>query len=284
MIDFNIILILTTDILLYHYLFIFFKTKIPQMKNQNCFPVVFILAIIIIFLFQSCASTDKVTNSGIIQKRKYTKGFYVNIIRNKIKINKNLKIERQVLNDNCIVEEKYNVLECSFEDYNKETDTNSVYLVTSTKVIPVILQKNKLPLISTLSKPQKPSKNIVKRIFTKSKQKATAKSLIDQPNEDPKLNKIAMFGFVCSLLALTGIIVSAVFSIFAAIYSFFFIIPAIICCSIGIFQINRRKGKEKGKAFAVIGLIIGIVLYLCAFGLIFLFMAANKVDLFSGTM
>ena len=231
------------------------------MKNQKYFPIILILLIIVVLLLQSCVTTDKVTNLNIIQKRKYTKGFYVNTIRNKIKIKKNRKIDRPIFKDTCTIG-KTNIVIENFENYKETKETNCLDLIASTKEIPASLQKQKLLPVYSLNKNQKENKIIVSRIFNKSKREIIPKILLNKTGENPKVLPMAMLGFSLSIIGLLCLLVFSNYFWLAVISGLIIELVALIVSIISLEKINRNPTKLNGKAEAVLGIIFSTALIL----------------------
>ncbi len=227
------------------------------MKNQNYFPIIFILAIIIILLFQSCATTDKVTNSRIIQKRKYTKGFYVNTIRNNIKINKSNKLKKQTSNDTNTTINNVVLTGC-FEKHKTITDTNPINLLASTKHIPTMQFRKKLPPVYTFNKPQ----NTAKRILYKNRNEVLPKSLFNKSNEKPKVLPLAVIGFSLSILGLLCILILKNFLLLGIILTLIIELTAFIISVSSLKKINKNPAMYNGKSEAILGIIFSTVIIL----------------------
>ncbi len=232
------------------------------MKNQNYFPIILILTIIVIILLQSCATTDMVTNSRIIQKRKYTKGFYVNTIRNKI--NKDLILGKSTFKDTSIIKGQNNILDNNFEKYEKNTGANCNYLIASTVKTPISLPKEKLLSVNISSKQQKPNKNIVKRIINKGKREVAIKSLyLDKLDENPKkILPAALIGFSLSFIGLLCMLILKNLFWWSIFLGLIIEVVALIMSIIGLIRINKDSTVFKGKSEAIFGIFFSSVLLL----------------------
>ena len=233
------------------------------MKNQNCFFI--ILVLIVILLLQSCVTTDKVTNSKIIQKRKYNKGFYFDLLDKYKLSNNHIKINNSI---------EYSLAGNEIDSIKKLGGKNDIkdsifyksILIASVNGLPLPLQNEKSKTIDSL-RTTKGSKH--KRLATKAKF-YIKKSAGFESNNSEKSWK-ATIGFGLSISGMVTILLSALLSSIALFYlSAIFIIPAIILCIMGIKQ--TRKEKATGRTYAIVGLIIGGIslIFLLWFSILYL--------------
>lgn len=266
MIDFNIILILATDIILYHYLILFIKSGIQKMKNQKYVTIILILTIIIIILLQACEATNKVSNSRTIQKRKYNNGFYVDFISSKKTKSINQNNEKQLVIKMIDLQDNKKQQQTRSFYLNNEKDSiiekkdvlfsslENIVLYPSFKESPHFAFKNK-----TIQAKQ--NNNNIGKEFISGKKMLNTRSKPILYSEKHEINKIALIGFILATLGLLTLFLSFYFSFVLGMYlSLLFSIPAIPLSIIGF-----TKGRmNAGKVFGIIGFILGILGYFAA--------------------
>jgi hypothetical protein len=229
----------------------------------------FAFALLLIFflpIIHSCVTTDKVTNSKIIQKRKYNKGFYVDLFSS--------KKTRSIKQNN---EQQLVINTIDIPDNNKQQQTESFYLnyendntietkdilLTSAENIVIYPSIKKYTHIDNKNKivQTKPKNNAIGEDFIFAKKKLNTKSKPILYDEKLEINKIALAGFILAILGLLTLFLSFYFSFILGIYiSFIFSIPAIPLSIIG-YSKGRMNG---GKVFGIIGFILGILGYFVA--------------------
>ena len=237
------------------------------MKTKKYFLLA-VLLFIILPLLHSCFTSDKVTNSMIIQKRKYNKGYYVNYFSFKFKNNKTIKQndEKHLVIDTIKIPNKISqsTIESLFLQYeiSSTNKTKDIFLtsIENISIKPYLKEyfqiTNKNKIIQT-----EPNNAKVKKNFNCIKKRLNVLTKVVSYEEKPKINNLALAGFGFSLLALITIIISLLLSFMIGVYlSLIFSIPAIILCIFGF--IKTRKNNEKGKVLAIIGFILSSLLCL----------------------
>jgi hypothetical protein len=205
----------------------------------------------------SCSTTDKVISEHSIQKRKYNKGFFVNI-RNKEKISKTKlfensfsKINDQKILKSMVIESENGISnQLTNLDEHYEANNNSLIASTNNKIL---INQNISKLNNSLHKEYFNSKKFVKVFnkinhssrndFNKYNSKPDITPIDDKKESDGR--KMSIASFVCGLVGL-------VLFPFTGISALIFGILAVI---FGIKGIN--KGNLRG--FAIAGLILGII-------------------------
>ena len=264
----------------------FFKPLIPlNSSKKNILSVtkkylthikLYFINCVILFSFFSCTTNRDVSTNNIIQKRKYRKGFYVNIIHHK---------KKKTLINNKEYSETYNS-SITFKDsaYEHFSENKNVVLASS----------NFETDISTIIKYEK--NQHLKRTITAENYKQNFTSSINQKKSSPKIfpkknkskdNEPVKNEFIGALSCVIGILAFAfVFNSFFnivlySVFSFDIMLPilaGIAAVVLGIVSLRKIKNSltnYKGKGFAIFGLIIGLLSLYLGFSLLLLLSHAS---------
>jgi hypothetical protein len=219
--------------------------------------------ILLSFIISSCRNTNNVVSAGIIQKRKYNKGYFVNIFpkRQKVTAVQTPQSETVITSSNQTV---------------TGTDKNDDDLLAATDDVKQTVNNPSKPILPDEKIiQQKQSNRIIGKIIGKIERKLITPFPKDVTDDNPKVNGFALAGFICGVSAplllglLTLVNVVVTFPIFAI--SAVIAIPcAIIFSAIGLHQIKLYPYNYKGKIFAIIGIVIGLAGIIIVFFLVFL--------------
>jgi hypothetical protein len=255
------------------------------MKTKTSFFSLISSIIILSFIFSSCTTTNNVVSSGPIQKRKYNKGFFVNIFPKREKVSTVLhpNSETAVMTENSL--SSLSLKGGEFSDANpsrsgqkhQKIDTTNIYLLASVDNVKQIDNNATKPVPpEDKNIKQKLNTGLVGKIISKIERKVNTPFPLKRDDEKPRLNGMALAGFICSLLGPTiGIglsFIGAISSPTAIITAIILGIIALMCIIFGIIysslalrRMRRNPGKWKGRGFAIAGLIIGFLTVLVIF-------------------
>ncbi len=207
------------------------------MKNNYILSMILVIIVLIIY---SCNTTNNLSSDGLIQKRKFRKGYYVqnpfnNHIKQSTETNKDFDIAKKQ------DEQKRNPEIVS----NKET-INEEVLMASVNNDPIALTKNNSVINNIKNLYNSDIKDIqtFKKEYNKIKKGFKHKIVLKEKNKSKILSEGSGGGFSISafVLGVVGLIVAG-------------IICGILAIIFGV--IGLGKGKLKGLAIA--GLILGII-------------------------
>lgn len=224
----------------------------------NKFTFRFIILLIIATSFGSCKTGDTIADHGIVQKRKYQKGYHVNVRtpfkfkKEKVNLTKNgelsytdtekikvnlqpekgeLQYPNRTLSE-IIPEDEISSFKIDDGRVESSFDEN---MEASTSSIPAIKSHSLFPGFSAAS------------------------DTVKQPNansKDPdyytdyaavkRTNTLALLSFIFAMASLF-------------IFGLPFGVAAVVCGIIGISQIEKKPTVYKGRAFAIIGIVVGII-------------------------
>jgi uncharacterized membrane protein len=221
------------------------------------------LLFIILPIIHSCVTTDKVTNSKIIQKRKYNKGFYVDLFSS--------KKTKSIKNNN---EKQLVIKKIDLPDHNTKEPTESYFLNNENDNMPeikdILLASTENPVIYPSIKEHskivfknkkvqaKPKNTLIEKEYKSVKNKLNNLKSIPS-DEKPKINKKVIAGFVLSAIGWTILILAFLFHFIPGIYiALLFSIPAIILCLKGYRNVKKEIGT--GRRLALAGFITGFAL------------------------
>ncbi len=205
------------------------------MKTLNKLLFYYLLLIIIA---TSCKTTQNVSDSSFIQKRKYNKGFYINKLNGSQKKNiKTVYLAEEIAKKN--VAEQTHKIKGSITE-NSEKDAYSEELEASNEKL---VSKQKI----------KNNNKVTPNYFTGfdfiKARKVLRKSDL-KPNDDGlRFHWAAITGFVLGILSVVIVYLA---------------IPAIVFSAIALSKIKQNPETYKGKGLALAGLIIGLTLTLLA--------------------
>lgn len=223
-----------------------------RMKTFTRFAIRMIFLIAVASFFASCKTGSSVSDKGIVQKRKYQKGFYVNV---KSPFDKKQKLEEKRGEDTAILAEVKSPQAISREKsipqikQSKRSDKvgRTKTHETITKSIPA--DEDHLKLEASVSKELQPDVFTKKHSFYNQNQimdEATVSPQVTEQYQPQRINTPALLSFIFGILSL-----------------FIFGIPlgiaAIVCGIIGIVQINNNPELFRGSGFAIAGIIVGLI-------------------------
>jgi len=81
--------------------------------------------------------------------------------------------------------------------------------------------------------------------------KKETQSTLKNNGDEPKINEMALAGFICSTVGFFLVIIAG--------WPFMLGTIGVVFSSIGLIKINKDPSKWKGKSFAIAGLVVGIV-------------------------
>lgn len=202
----------------------------------------------------SCSTSNNVTSNGLIQKRKYNKGYYV-------KSNKQIKAKKEKL----VVVNSVN--ETDFENVpaiQNNARTEVVRVEKSKKNKPS--KKNKIAppddrIAITLKDILGESKNVTSKKLLKINNKIIRKFYQQDPpvqNYTPANRKLEALGLVSFFSALIGLFIGGLL----------FGTAAVVLSIISLNKFSKNPGMYKGKGWAIVGLILGIIAIIGAIAVI----------------
>lgn len=196
-----------------------------------------ILVIIGIVLgLSSCKTSSSLTDSGLVQKRRYQKGYHLNL-----KSHSHDKSDKQELAQ----KEKESPLVASIDG---QLSIDQQLPPKELKTLPEPKNEIETTESSTSKKLNRPKVHSGERLSVKKHSEYKPRS--DGPDyygkTGKKLNILALLSFIFAIL-----------SIF--ILGIPFGIAALVCGIIGLSQISKYPDVYKGKGFAIAGIIIGLI-------------------------
>jgi len=210
----------------------------------------FIGLLIVVYVFASCSTSDKVVTGNFIQKRKYNKGFYVSTKGKKDKTkdayNKQFADNPENLTKS---QNKHKDIQNNDNDFVKLND-NSLIAVTDVSLIPpednfTVSSNNYDNSIRTkIEQKLEKSKNKLRKKINKNVEKIKTSNSVN--NGEPKTEGLGLAGFISGLVGL--FILGILFGLIAIIFG-----------AISLGKINKNPDKFKGKGFAITSLILGII-------------------------
>lgn len=210
----------------------------------------FIGLLLVVMLFASCSTSDKVVTGNYIQKRKYNKGFYVSTNGKKDKTkeayNKQLADKPENLTK---LQNKYKDIQNNDNNF-VELNDNSLIASTDDNSIPAednftISSNNYGNSIRTkIEQKVEKSKNKLRKKINKNVEKIKTSNSVN--GGEPKTEGFGLAGFITGLVGLF-------------IFGILFGLIAIIFGAISLGKINKNPDRFKGKGFAITSLILGII-------------------------
>ena len=212
-------------------------------RAYGFFKVIVFLPVILVLLF-SCSTSDKVVSSRMFQKRKYTKGYFVNVSshHNKTLHNKNIYGETDShvdLSENDRKEKQFDLPESDLLNVQASADENFIP-VTGKKKQNIIINTAKQKKIISLKKEKKQNRKQLK-----------LKTSVKPKPDKQGYSAMAILGFILSFIALPSVFISVyltlIFGIVGALFSLVGFLRTVL------------DNDKKGKFFAISGIIIGIL-------------------------
>jgi hypothetical protein len=205
-----------------------------------------IAVILILVMVSSCKTSNDVASNKLIQKRKYTKGFYVNShkrdkskpAKTTVSYSKN-EIEKELINDK---------LTSDLIVFNEEIQKSDTQKNSKKKQKYSDEEKIQITLKGLINE----SNEITNKKFAKINKKiARIFTQQDPPvrNMTPAVRKLEVLGLIGFFSGLIGIFVAGL--LFGS--------AAIILGIISLNKFSRKPGMYKGKGWAIVGLILGII-------------------------
>jgi len=235
------------------------------------------LVIILSFIISSCRNTNNVVSSGFLQKRKYNKGFFVNIFPRREKVSTVLhpNIETEVMTENSLSPlslkggEFSNVHPSGSGQKHQKIDTTNIYLLAS---VDNVKQTDNIPCKPSIPEKknilQKPNNRVVGKIISKLERRLIIPLPLGKDDGKRVMNKDALIGFFCGiatpflLIVLMALLIGAASSIILDIVGIAMVICAICAFTYsrsGLNQIKHFPEIFKGKGLARAGLILGMI-------------------------
>jgi len=213
------------------------------MKKFQIFQTI---AVFLILIFvSSCKTSSDVVSNGLIQKRKYTKGYYVKSIK------KNKTKHEKLVISKSIEEQAIENIPAIQPDVRTE-----MARVETSKSDKTSKQKRKSlnddRIAITLKDILGESKNVTSKKLAKLNQKIARKfSQQDPPiqNYTPPTKKLEVLGLVSFISGIISLLIAPIF----------FGVAAIILSVISLVKFSNNPGKYKGKGWAIVGLVLGII-------------------------
>lgn len=210
------------------------------MKNLVCLnPLkLYILIIGILVGLGSCNTSSSLSDSGLVQKRRYQKGYHLNLRSNSgSKSNKEefSQIEKEAplvasIDGEMNIEDRGAPKILKNRPVEIDNHSGEISEISHTKVVSPQIQSNE-------------SKRIKK--YSKHKLHSSDPDYY-APATSRKVNTLALLSFIFAILSLF-------------ILGIPFGIAAVVCGIIGLSQIGKSPEVYKGKGFAIVGLIIGLI-------------------------
>ena len=202
----------------------------------------FILLIGIVLGLGSCKSSSSLTDSGLVQKRRYQNGYHLNLkSHSSDKSNKDRLAQKEELAQN----EKETPLVASIDG---QLSLEQQLPPKELKTLPE--QKSnfevKVPANEKNVKPPKVRSEGPQSVKKHSEYSPCSPQPDYYGHTIKKLNTLALLSFIFALLSL--IILGIPFGI-----------AAVVCGIIGLNQISKSPDVYKGKGFAIVGIIIGLI-------------------------
>jgi hypothetical protein len=225
-----------------------------EMKHKTTFFSLISLLIILTFFITSCTTTNNVVSSGIIQNRKYNKGYFVNIFPKRQKVT-----ATQIPKDETIIAATRQSL-----SKTEKVEDNLIASADDVKQTDNITTKPVIPEEKIVQ--QKQSNSIVGKIISKIEKKLINPFPKDVPDDKPKVNGMALAGFICGVIALIIILMAlASFSVeggytLLILFEITCTMLSVILSDFALEQMKKAQTRWKGKLFAIIGLILGLLI------------------------
>ncbi len=219
-----------------------------MINKKNIFTRI-VLIVIVSLLIVSCGNSDDVVSGHFLQKRKYNKGIFVNLIKRDNKNNffyreddkKEIAISNKT--DNMVSED-----ELTLSVIKDEPKKSEIFLLAS-------VENKVLNLNNIYVEKNKP----IDDYFTENKLRHNMNYII-QKNEDDNYIKTEKLGLIGVLVGLYSIFVQYGSVETAAIASFSFGAIAIILCIISIVKIKKNPEKyRRNNIFTYGGIILGAI-------------------------
>jgi hypothetical protein len=230
--------------------------KIKTLKTGTSFSSLISLIIIQLFIISSCRNTNNVISSGIIQKRKYNKGYFVNVFPKRQKVSK-----IQIPNNQTTI--------ASSNQTVTKSGNNTDNLIASTDDIKQTVNKPTKPVIPDEKNIRgKQNNTLAGRIINKVERRLNISLPFGRDDGKRVINKDALIGFFCGITTPVLLIVLAVLSISGAGSVVLDIVGiAIVVCAVcaltysrsGLNQIKHFPDIFKGKGYALVGFILGMI-------------------------
>lgn len=228
------------------------------MTTNEAFPSRFVFRLFILLIigsvFFSCKTGDNLADQGIIQKRKYQKGYHVNV-------KTPFKSKDENLNQDDISDRPFTAsVKAEVITKSKEAELQHSNAESSDLTL---AEKNPSPKSDLIIKERELDDNIeasissapdlkFKSVFQNNLFVNESVKHSNTSSSDPdyysarRLNTLALLSFIFGVLSLF-------------ILGLPFGVVAVVCGIIAIVQIENKPDVYKGKTLAIIGLIIGII-------------------------
>lgn len=217
------------------------------MKQISTTRFLFIGFMAIAMLFGSCKSSHDINSGGIVQKRKYTKGYHVNARTNKSHKPKELHVANVFA-----IDSTQGATSNVHADVDQPLNTTEVGSRQIAKAAKGAEKAKAIPLTGTKPEQVQETARVI-TVNTSSTVKASKNAVI--PNQDLTQNTVR--------ITPTSAILSFIFGIAGLFVAAIIMGPlAIIFGIVGLSRIDSNPGLYKGKGFAIAGLILGIICFI----------------------
>lgn len=221
------------------------KTSFLFFKVMNARIIFLALTGLILF---SCQSGESIADHGIIQKRKYQKGYHLNI-KKRSDFDRNSIQAEKTPEDSFTESLRAEIPEKTVEPMLKESTVKESKLKPETTLEKSTGNREVDKSIDNFSGDDL-NASTEENAEINFKKKIDSKNRIESQPQDyyaaKRLNIFALLSFIFAIL-----------SIF--IFGLAFGIAAVVLGIMGIMQIEKNPDAYKGKGFAIVGLIIGII-------------------------
>jgi hypothetical protein len=214
------------------------------------------LIILLSFIGISCRDNNNVVSSGIIQKRKYNKGYFVNVFHNRQKVS-------------TIQAPKSETAVASTNQSVTKTEKNDDNLIASTDDVKQTDYKPTKPVIPDEKNIRgKLNNTFAGRIISKVERRLNTSLPFGRDDGKRVINKDALLGFFCGittpvlLIVLMALLIGQASSIVLDIVGIAIVVCAVCALTYsrsGLNQIKHFPDIFKGRGYALVGFILGMI-------------------------
>ena len=227
------------------------------------FRVIVFLPVMVVLLF-SCSTSDKVISSRMFQKRKYTKGYFVNVPSH----------HNKTLHNKDIYGKTDSYADLSVNDKNEkqsdltENDLLNIQASADENFIPVAEKKTGKIIVNV---PKQKKSVSLKKENKQNKTYRKVKTSVKPKPDKQGYSTMAILGFILSFIALPSVF----------IYLYLPIILGLVGALLSLIGLLRSviKNDKKGKFFAIAGIVLGIGATIAVLALIALASALGSITL-----
>lgn len=222
------------------------------MKPIKNLSLVVVCGIFLSYVLVSCSTSIYSGSSSIITKRKYMKGYCIDIKSRNGKIKKFVRNKTE--NEKLVIKD---INENSYYDLPEIENNEELDLIASNEN-QIILPKQKIYKLTKIANLKSP---ITKSIKLIKRQKINLEKVEDYSGDgNKKINGLAIASFAISLISLFLTLLSALSGYGFGVLAFFGFILGLLAILLGIFgvrAVNKSGKRSWGKGFAITGIIIG---------------------------